>query len=329
MDVYFGLRKARKHPRPAATIGVFDGVHLGHRKVLDETVRLAAETGGTSLVVTFDRHPAEVVGRRPPGMLTSLEHRLHLLEKEGIGACLVLHFDRRLAAMEAEEFTCEILVGVLGTEHLVLGYNCRIGRGARGDAELLSRLGEEHGFDVHTVGPREIDGAPVSSTRIRKLVVAGRLSRAARLLGRRFSLRGSVVHGSKRGAGLGFPTANLNLHHEVTPPSGVYISRVRLDGGAGEPAAPEEPGKSYWGLTNVGCRPTFSPGRGRPAAGECVEVYIEGLETGPLYGRTLEVEIVRFLRPEVRFHSRDALVAQMEKDRRLLLNYCARSRGGG
>ena len=190
---------------------------------------------------------------------------------------------------------------------VVLGYNARFGSGGSGDARLLRRVGREYGFEVRTVPPLEVDGARVSSTRIRTLVENGRFDEAARLLGRPFTLRGTVVHGDKRGRGLGFPTANLNLHHEATPPRGVYICKAELDG------------KVYWGLVNIGVRPTFSAGAARES--KHVEVYLEDFEGDGLYGETLEVEIVRFLRDERCFESAGALAAQLEEDRRILGTY--------
>jgi len=307
METVFSLAKAPRYPSPVATIGVFDGVHRGHLKVLSETVRWAREIDGTALVITFDRHPQRVLGGASPDSITSLEHKLHLIARADIDLCVVLHFDREMAEMPPERFVREILVESLAVTGAVLGFNARFGRGAAGDEQLLRLMGRRHGFEVRTVGPLLIDGEPVSSTRIRSHIEAGELHAAARLLGRPFTLRGTVVHGAKRGAGLGFPTANLNLHHEATPPRGVYICRVLTDGGR------------YWGLVNIGMRPTFE--RGEAARTKHIEVYLDDYSGGPLYGETLEVEPVKFLREQTCFASPEALARQLEKDRRTLRTF--------
>ena len=305
MERIFGLKKVAGFPRPIVTLGVFDGVHRGHSLVLREAIRWAKQVGGTSVVITFDRHPDAVLNRRAAAAITSLEHRLVLIEKAGIAVAVVLHFDRALAEMEPEDFAREIFANRLHAAGVLLGFNTRFGRSARGDAALLASTGAKCGFEVRTVRPLLVDGAPVSSTLIRNLITAGDLDKAARFLGRPVSLRGTVVHGDHRGKSLGFPTANLNLHHEVTPPAGVYVCGVRLDG------------DSYWGLANIGVRPTFH-NEGRPLR-RVVEVYIDGYApAGSLYGKTLEAEILRLLRPEWKFDSPEALVAQMENDRRSL-----------
>ena len=305
MERIFGLKKVARIPGAIVTLGVFDGVHMGHREVLSETVKWARAAGATSAVVTFDRHPEIVLRTTPAAALTSLEHRLALVEETGIDTAIVLHFDQALADMTAEDFIREILAGKIGVAGVLLGFNCRFGKSAQGDINLLTRLGEKYGFAVRSTEPLLIDGAPVSSTRIRNLISEGDLAGAARLLGRPVSLMGTVVHGDKRGRTLGFPTANLNLHNEVTPPAGVYVCRVMLDGGR------------LWGLVNIGFRPTFTDGAGEVK--KTVEVYIDDYDPAErFYGHVMEIELDRFMRPEAKFDSAEALVEQMERDRRLL-----------
>lgn len=312
MERIFQLKKTGQYARPVATLGVFDGVHKGHLAILSETVDWARAIKGTSVVITFNRHPDTVVAARPPEDITSLEHRLNLIERAGVDVTLVLHFGRETADMEAADFARTVLVERLSVAGVVMGYNARFGKGAAGDAGLLSRMGQEHAFEVRTVKPLLVDGAPISSTRIRTLIKSGELEGAAALLGRPVSLRGKVVHGDKRGRELGFPTANLNLHHELTPPAGVYVGRVMVGT------------EALWGLVNIGFRPTFYS---ESAAQKSVEVYIDGYE-GRLYGETVEVELVRYLRPEVKFSSAEALTLQMEQDRRCLESFRANSQDG-
>ena len=312
MERVFGVQKLQRNiPRPVATLGVFDGVHRGHLHVLAEVRDWAAQIGGTSVVITFDRHPDAVLHGRPSESITSLEHRLSLIEKAGIDVAVVLHFTPELAAMEPEDFVREILVEKLGIVGIVFGYNARFGRRARGDAEVLKRLGAEYGFEVRVPKPLLIDGAPVSSTRVRMLIREGNLDEAARLLGRLVSLRGTVVHGDRRGANIGWPTANLNLHHEVTPPDGVYIGRASRGG------------QTWWGLANIGRRPTFHE---EEHARRTVEVWLDGFE-GSLYGETLELELLLRLRREMKFSSAEDLARQIEKDRRMLETFRRESGG--
>jgi riboflavin kinase/FMN adenylyltransferase len=302
MQRIFGLKKAGELVRPVATLGVFDGVHRGHLVILQQTIDWAREIQGTSVVITFDRHPDTVLRARPDENITSLEHRLALMEKAGVDAAVVLRFDTALAEMPAEDFVRDVLVGGVGVVGVVLGFNARFGSRASGDAELLKRMGADNGFTVRTAGPLILEGSPVSSTRVRMLIRSGKLEEAARLLGRPVSLRGTVVHGAARGRTLGFPTANLNLHHEVTPPNGVYVGLVHMED------------RPRWGLVNIGTRPTFCE---EEQARKTVEVFIDQFDGG-LYGQTVEVDLTRFLRTEMRFPSVDALRIQMEKDRRIL-----------
>lgn len=305
MERILGLRKFVKFPRPVATLGVFDGVHLGHQAILARTASWARQERGTPCVLTFDRHPETVIRNQPSAAITSLEHRLALMENAGVAVAFVLHFDAALAAVSAEDFVRDILVERLGISGILLGYNARFGRNALGDFDLLVRLAPRYGFEARRADAYLVEGTPVSSTRIRNLITAGDLEQAARLLDRPVSLTGTVTHGDHRGRKLGFPTANLNLHHEVTPPTGVYVCRARIEG------------RSCWGLVNIGFRPTFQNlGSERRLT---VEVYIDGLSPdASLYGVTVEIEIVRHVRGERKFESSEALVEQMEKDRRLL-----------
>ena len=308
MERVFGLKRIARHPRAVATLGVFDGVHRGHQAVLAETVAWARRINGTAVAITFDRHPDTVVRATPPATITSLEHRLLLIEKLAVDVVVVLHFDESLRGMEPEDFAREVFVERLGAAGVVLGFSSRFGKGARGNSALLAKVGKRCGFEVRATEPCLVAGLVVSSTLIRSLITRGELTQASELLGRPVSILGTVMHGDKRGKALGFPTANLNLHHEVTPPAGVYISRVLFDG------------RALWGLVNIGYRPTFL-GQGEPPK-KTIEVYIDEYDAGEgLYARAIEAQIVRFLRSERRFESAEALTLQMEKDRRMLRTF--------
>jgi len=306
MKIVRGLRSPLPSlTTPVATIGAFDGVHRGHQAVLAETVAWARALGGEALAVTFDPLPKAVVGSAEALCITSLDHRLLLLERHGIQVAVVLAFDAALAALPAEAFVHEVLLDWLGTRHIVLGFNSTFGRRGEGNATLLRRFEERGLLEVRTPDPVLHRGGAISSTLIRQAVRDGRLDEAAAMLGRPVALLGTVVPGDQRGRTLGFPTANLDLRHEVAPPPGVYATVAVLDG-VRHPA-----------LTYIGSRPTFHPEASEPA----FEVHLLDLDAN-LYGRDLEVEFVQALRGDERFPSQEALVAQMRADceaaRRLL-----------
>jgi riboflavin kinase/FMN adenylyltransferase len=294
----------------AATVGVFDGVHKGHRRILDELVRWAREGGGSSVVVTFDRHPREVLRGEKPAAIQSLEHRLVLLERVGIDAAWILPFDRATASIEAEAFVRDFLVGRLGVKRVLLGADHRFGKDRRGDIALLERLGPRLGFEARGVPLEASQGSrtseTISSTAIRDAIREGRLEDAERLLGRPVSVLGEVVRGEARGRFLGFPTANLDLHHEARPPRGVYACLVAL-GEGGRP--PEEGAPLRLAVANIGRRPTFHPEGGE----DLVEVHLLDLDMD-LYGRTLEVFFLMKLREERRFAGPHELAQQIRAD---------------
>jgi riboflavin kinase / FMN adenylyltransferase len=284
------------------TIGAYDGVHLGHRALLGDLSDRAAAEGLSTVVVTFDRHPASVV--RPdsaPKQLTSLEQKLELLAECGIGRTLVVPFDEARADETAEEFVEEVLVDELGARLVVVGEDFHFGHGRKGNVELLRRLGAEHGFEVVGVGLTDDGSEPVSSTRIRALIAAGDVAKAALLLGRPHEVRGPVVRGDGRGGPeLGFPTANVAVDDDIAlPADGVYAGYFTRADGSVHPSA-----------ISVGRRPTFyEPG----TAPVLVEAYLLHFD-GDLYGEAARVSFRQHLRPELRFESVEALVAQMQAD---------------
>jgi riboflavin kinase/FMN adenylyltransferase len=298
--------------RPAATLGVFDGVHRGHRAVLEETVRLAAEGGGEAVAVTFDVHPRVVVEGKGPGMLTSLPHRLALLERAGAAGVVVLRFDGALRERSAEWFLEEFLVARMGISGLVLGPDSHFGRDRRGNPDLARGVLGPRGIPVRSLGRVQGRYGPISSTAIREAVRAGDLERAEEMLGRPPGVLGTVVRGDGRGRSLGFPTANLDLHHEIRPPRGVYAGSVRLPSGEERPC-----------LVNVGGRPTFHPEEAR----ETVEAWIPGFE-GDLYGRDLEVSFLAKIREERRFSGPGDLREQILRDHAAMVEWRGR-RGAG
>jgi riboflavin kinase/FMN adenylyltransferase len=276
-------------------LGVFDGVHLGHRAILG----LAVSHAGSdlrSVACTFDPHPMEILQPgRAPLAITTLDERLALIEGCGLDVAVVLPFTRELAAMEPEAFVKDVLVTRLGAREVVVGFNHRFGRGARGDAAMLRSLGERLGFRTHVAEPLMVDGVAVSSTEIRAALKRGDLAVASRLLGRAYTLSGTIGHGAGRGRTLGFPTANLVPDRPVLVAPGVYACTAEV-GGRKERA-----------VVNVGVRPTF----GETAL--AVEAYLLDF-AADIYGQTMTLTFVSRIREERRFPSVDALKAQIEAD---------------
>jgi len=279
------------------TMGVFDGVHLGHQALLERTVRVARERDWRAVALTFEPHPDAVLRpEQAPKLLTTTMEKAALIERHGIEVLVVARFDQALADTEPEDFIRRVLVGKLTARYVVVGHRTRFGRRARGDVSLLREVAGPLGVEVECVGPVTVDGQVPSSTLIRERVAAGEIAQANLLLGREYTLTGTVVHGEERGRTLGFPTANLEVPPErLLPGNGVYAALARWE----EHSAPA--------VVNVGRRPTF---RGE---GVTVEAYLPGF-SGDLYGRRLTLAFRRRLREERRFDSPEALRKQMARD---------------
>ena len=286
----------------AVTIGAYDGVHIGHRLLIDRVRRVASEQDLASAVVTFDEHPAGVV--RPdsaPRLLTDLEQKLELLAETGVDYALVVRFDQARSEESAEDFVREVLVGCLDTRAVVVGHDFHFGYKRRGNVAMLQEMGAELGFDVTGLRlfPDGPTGEPVSSTRVRELLAAGAVGEAAALLGRPHQVRGVVTPGDRRGRELGFPTANVALPAAIAlPADGVYAGWYQRPGGVRQPAA-----------LSLGRRPTFY----EHADLSLLEAYLLDFD-GDLYGETARVEFVSRLRDQARFDSISALTEQMDRD---------------
>jgi riboflavin kinase/FMN adenylyltransferase len=304
------LRALDACPRPpqgtAVTIGAYDGVHHGHRSVISTVRQLAEERGLATAVVTFDRHPASVV--RPesaPRLLTDLDQKLELLEQTGIDYALVVHFDEERSKESAEDFVREVLVDCLNAKLVVVGADFHFGHQRRGNVALLEQMGRELGFDVlgmSLVGP---DGAPardelqVSSTAIRRALLAGDVALANKLLGHDYEVRGAVEHGDERGRTWGFPTANVAVPEEILlPADGIYAGWYERPSGERVPAA-----------ISLGRRPQVYDAQPY----RLLEVHLLDWE-GDLYGEEAKVRFVARLRAEEKFDSVDDLLAQMHRD---------------
>jgi riboflavin kinase/FMN adenylyltransferase len=281
----------------AVSLGNFDGVHLGHARLAQETLAEARAAGGLPVVLTFDPHPTRVLHpERAPATLVTLEQKAELLAGLGIQSLAVLPFTPALAALDAETFAREVLARCLGASAVVVGQSFRFGRGRAGDATTLAALGSALGFLVRTVEAVVADGAPISSTRIRTALASGAVDEAARLLGRQFFVDGSVVAGDGRGRTIGFPTANVAPRNETLPAVGVYACRLAVGGQAPRGA-----------VANLGRRPTFGEGATR------LEVHVLDFD-GDLYGADVRVHFVTRLRDEMRFGGPEELTRQIASD---------------
>lgn len=283
--------------RPIITLGMFDGVHLGHRAVFRETLAWARTLGTIAVVLTFDRHPRHLLTPDAvPERITSLEHRLLLMEQMGVDAAWVLSFTDDLAALPAQDFARRYFYETLHAQGIVLGHNARFGKAAAGGIPLLRALAEVYDCPVREVAGIDVDGESVSSTAIRRAVRDGDLPRAEAMLGRAPSVLGTVVEGIGVGRTLGFPTLNLDPHHELFPPLGVYACRARC-------------GDTVWdAVTNIGLRPTV-----REEKAPLIETHLFDFY-GDLYGQVVEVSFLDKLRDEKRFPDHDALRAQIARD---------------
>ena len=287
----------------AATIGVFDGVHIGHQEVFRQVHRSAERLGVASAVVTFDHHPAHVV--RPesaPRLLTTLDQKLELIAEQGIDYTYVVHFDEVRAATHPEVFVREVFVDALHTRAVVVGEDFHFGKGRAGNVAGLREMGEAWDFEVVALDLiRHHDEArePVSSTKIRRALAGGDVALAARMLGRPYTVRGVVERGDQRGAGIGFPTANLPVPHVMAwPADAVYAGWCDRADGDRHPCA-----------INIGRRPTFYEHTEK----SLLEAHLIDFD-GDLYGETIDVSFVEFLRSERKFDGIDQLVAQLETD---------------
>jgi riboflavin kinase / FMN adenylyltransferase len=299
MQILRSISELRLLPGPLfLAIGVFDGVHLGHQAVISTSARHAQDANGTPVVVTFDPHPAKVL--RPqdaPHLLTATPHKLALIRDLGVAHLLVLHFDRQFAATAPEEFVQQLVTNSAPLREICVGHEWSFGKGRAGNLALLKQLGPTHGFDVVGVQAVTLNGEVVSSTAIRRAVAGGDLIKATQMLGREYTILGTVKAGDKLGRKLGFPTANLSAHSEQFPPNGVYVAEARLAGAL------------YRGVANLGYRPTVSAGTPE----RLLELHLFDLNRD-IYGEEVEVRFLRYLRPEQKFESVEALAGQISRD---------------
>lgn len=302
MQIFKKIEDFKKSGKPLViAVGNFDGVHLGHQKILKRVTESAVALKATPAVFTFQEHPQKTLkpGLPPPEIITSQDFKMRLLERAGIEIVFAVSFDEKFSRIEAEDFVRKVLIEKLDVKKLCLGYNAHFGFERKGNPAFMKKNAAAFGIEFEEIGPVEIAGEVVSSSRIRKLLREGNLSEIEKCLGRPYGILGKVVEGDGRGKTLGFPTANLELSVPVILPYGVYAAEVRE----------AETAKNVWkGVLNYGLRPTFGK-----TPQPVLEIHILDF-AGSLYGHTLEVLLKQQLRPEMKFQGPEALKEQISAD---------------
>ncbi len=299
MDVFLNLDKLPPFKFPVVTIGTFDGIHLGHQKLIHHLLEKKERFGGTALLATFEPHPQLILNNRAGSiaLLTTLEEKIFILQKFPIDAMLVIPFSKELAELSGESFIKEILIQKIGLKDIVIGYDHAFGKNRSGNAETLRKMGAEYGFSVNVVEPVSLDGEIVKSTAIRQALQVGDVDHANAFLGRPYTFSGTVVKGEGRGKNHLYPTANLHIQHprKLIPANGVYVVRVHWFN------------RHLNGIANIGTRPTFSGEK------RTIEIHLFDFNEN-IYAQQLEVHVLKRLREEKKFASVPALRAQIEQD---------------
>jgi len=311
MQVFESLDIAEQFANPILTIGSYDGLHVGHKKIIDRVREKALAINGTAVLMTFDPHPLRVI--RPDkvvGMVTPVYLKKKLIEEAGIDVLFVLPFNDEFRLITPEEFVRRILVETLAIKGLIVGYDFKFGRQGKGTIDDLRTLSGRYGYSFEVQSPITLDGEKVGSNRIRKMIAEGEVEKAGRHLGRPYMIEGLVVPGEARGRSIGFPTVNLQTEFELVPKRGVYITSVRIDG-------VERPA-----VTNIGYNPTFDGTR------RTIETHILDF-SGDLYGKGAALYFLQRVRDEVKFRSVDELKTRIGADVRMARDYFRRGRVTG
>ncbi len=300
MKVYTEVSENINTRNAVVTVGSFDGLHLGHLKILNEVKKTAAQKNGNGFVVTFEPHPRFVLSKDfDMKLLTSLDEKKEILESAGIENLMVINFTKEFSQLTSDEFIKRFIVEKIGAAHMVIGHDHKFGKDRLGDVNILSKVGRLNNFDVTDVSAESLNGEIISSTKIRNALAEGNVERANLFLGRNYSFSGKVVIGAQRGRTLGFPTANIKLDEprKAVPKNGVYVVDCFLKD------------EKHIGIMNIGYRPTFENKH------ELVlEAHLLNFDCD-IYGKSMKVEFLKRLRDEVRFESKEALIHQIEIDK--------------
>ncbi len=300
MEVFDDLLKVKKDKNTVVTIGTFDGIHLGHKKILEEVSRKTSFYGGRNFVVTFEPHPRKVVSKsNNVKLLNTLHEKKEVLREAGIQNLLVIKFTKEFSQLSSEEFFKKYIIDGIGLKEMVIGYDHHFGKGRGGDKSTLEELGLEYEFNVTSVDAVSVDGVTVSSTKIRSALNEGKISLANQLLGKYYSFYGEVIKGDQRGRQLGFPTANIKIKDEdkLLPLIGIYAVEFWVDDA------------KHYGLMSIGKRPTFYDD-----GSVTTEVYVLDFNKD-IYGKNVKVSLVERIRGEEKYSSADELIKQMNKDK--------------
>ncbi len=299
MNVFYNLSEVQKDNKTVLTLGTFDGIHLGHKKIIDRLTEKASQIGGRSFLITFDPHPRNVLSANKIKLLNTLPEKLEILNSLGVENVLVINFTKEFSQNSSEDFFKSYIVNKVGIKEIIIGYDHHFGKGRGGDENTLKELGLEFNFIVSRVDAVNIGEITVSSTKIRNALLSGDVKLANQLLGRNYSFTGIVIAGDGRGKELGFPTANIKLDDEtkLLPAIGIYVVELIIEN------------EKYFGLMSIGKRPTFyNDGQ------VTTEVYIYDFKEN-IYGKNVKVNMIERIRGEEKFSSADELIVQMNKDK--------------
>jgi len=303
MEIIKGIENIKRSFRnPVATLGNFDGVHLGHQKIFEEVKGEASKINGEGVVITFEPHPLKILApRKFLPLLTPFRKKMILIEKSGIETVLCIDFSLTFSEITPYEFIKDILVEKVKIRKVIIGYNYHFGKGQKGDAQTLRDAGKVLDFEVEVVEPLRIGQTVISSSKIREIIQRGEVEEASKLLGRDYPIIGKVVKGFQRGKNLGFPTANLEISDELYPKTGVYAVEVEWNH------------ELFAGVANIGLNPTFLPELTKREGNVLLEVHI--LDFGrEIYGEEIQVNFKRRIRDEIRFPSPAHLINRIQKD---------------
>jgi len=297
MRIIYGIDDLKRRLKPSVvSVGIFDGVHIGHKLIIKELIKKSRSLKAIPTIVTFDPHPVKVLnGKKAISMLSSLEHRLCFLKELGIKCCIVLRFNRKFSKQSSKDFIKNVLIEKLRMKALVIGEDFSFGNDRLNSVIALNEYAKESNFAISVVALKRAKKRIISSSAVRRLIEQGELRQAERLLDKPVSILGTVIKGVQRGRELGFRTANIDPHHEAIPPSGVYAVYVKVDS------------RRYKAVLNIGKRPTFK--ESEPS----IEVHIFGLNRN-LYGKDIVILFHKRLRPEKRFDDQESLSKQIRRD---------------
>jgi len=309
MNIHHSLDSIHHLQNAVVTSGTFDGVHIGHQKILNRLKEISFQSGGESVVLTFWPHPRLVVSddSQDLQLLSTIDEKIELFDQLGIQHLVIIPFTRAFSELTSEEFIQQVLVKKIGTKKLVIGYDHRFGRNREGSFEFLKNNCAEYGFEVEEIPRQDIEDLAISSTRIRQALLSGQVGVAKGLLGRSYALSGTVVKGKQLGRTIGFPTANLHLHesYKLVPCNGVYVINAHYQGDV------------FPAMLNIGVRPTVD------GTTRTIEAHLLDFDK-EIYGEDLTLELLQYLRPEQKFGGLDALVNQIRIDQHNALSYFAR-----